>query len=89
MGLANAFVELHILGAAQVGFNIGAGDKGLGRNAVQDNAVTTHALVFNNGDFCTIFGACQRGLIACRATADDDDSLGLVQHALAPLSAPL
>ena len=89
VGLANALVKFHVLGTAQVGLNSGAGDERLGRNAVQDNAVTAHALVFNNGDFCTIFGACQRGLIAGRAAADDDDSLGLVQHALAPLSAPL
>ena len=89
MGLTNALVKFHILGTAQVGLDIGTSDEGLGRNTVQDNAVAAHALVFNNGDFCTIFSTCQRGLIAGWAAADDDDSLGLVQHALAPLSAPL
>ena len=89
MGLANALVKFHILGTAQIGFNIGTSDEGLGRNTVQDNAVAAHALVFNNGDFCTIFSTCQRCLIAGWAAADDDDSLGLVQHAHAPLSAPL
>ena len=83
--LADALVQLHVIRAAQVRFNIGAGDEGLGGNTVQDHAIAAHALVFDDGDFRAVLGASQRCLIARRATADDDNSLGLVQHAIAPL----
>ena len=75
---AELVVQAHIIRAAEIGADVGAGNKGLRRDAVQENGGATGALFLNQRNVRAVLGAGSRSLIACGAAADNYDAGGFL-----------
>ena len=77
-GVALGVEEVHAeLGrAGQLAHHLGGGDQGLARHAVGEYGGAAHAVGVDDGHLGAELGGDVGGLVAARATPDDDDAFG-------------